>query len=92
MFFKMAVDVAILDLEVKMTLKHKKSHFIMSLMPELVRIDILFAILSNLVQEICCTMYFQDGVGGHLGFRGQDDYKLLNKSFFHVSNTKVSRN
>ena len=58
MFFKLAA-VAILDLEDKMALKHKKCHVIIFLMPELVEINILFAIFGHLVQEIHFIMFFK---------------------------------
>ena len=62
---------AILDLQLKMAQEHKNYHFIILVMPDLVEIDTLFTIFGHLVQDIRFIVFFQDGVGGHLGFKGQ---------------------
>ena len=87
--FKMAKE-AILDLEVNMVPKLYNFHSSVLSMSEIVENDISFVHLGHMVPELLHCMFFQDGDGGHLGFRGQDGPKTLQLQFqciWHARNS-----
>ena len=46
-------------------------------MRDTVQIDTSFVVITFTVTKILIFMNFNNGVGGHLGFRGQDDPKII---------------
>ena len=87
--FKMAKE-AILNLEVNMVPKLYNFYSSVLSMSEIVENYISFVHIGHMVPKLLHCMFFQDGDGGHLGFRGQDGPKTLQLQFqciWHARNS-----